>query len=61
MLDFAKNIFPPLEPKLLLMLERISEALQVFVKCCTLYSAYGIGTRECAAHHGVALEPFSAN
>ncbi len=25
-----KNVFPPLEPKLLVMWERISEALQVF-------------------------------
>jgi hypothetical protein len=61
MLDFYKNLFPPLEPKLLVMWERISEALQVFVKCCTLFSAKGIGARECAAHHGMALEPFSAN
>ncbi len=29
MLDFAKNDFPPLEPKLLVMWERISEALQI--------------------------------
>jgi hypothetical protein len=29
MLDFAKNIFPPLEPKLLVMWEGISEALQI--------------------------------
>jgi hypothetical protein len=29
MLDFAKNIFPPLDPKLLVMWERISEALQI--------------------------------
>jgi hypothetical protein len=29
MLDFAKNTFPPLEPKLLVMWERISEALQI--------------------------------
>jgi hypothetical protein len=30
MLDFAKNVFPPLEPKLLEIWERISEAPQVF-------------------------------
>jgi hypothetical protein len=32
MLDFAKNVFPfpPLEPKLLVIWEGISEALQVF-------------------------------
>jgi hypothetical protein len=29
MLDIAKNVFPPLEPKLLAMWERISEALQI--------------------------------
>ncbi len=29
MLDFAKNVFPPLEPKLLVMWERISEVLQI--------------------------------
>jgi hypothetical protein len=29
MLDFAKNVFPLLEPKLLVMWERISEALQI--------------------------------
>jgi hypothetical protein len=29
MLDFAKNVFPPLEPKLLVMWERISEALKI--------------------------------
>jgi hypothetical protein len=28
MLDFARNVFPPLEAKLLVMWERISEALQ---------------------------------
>jgi hypothetical protein len=28
-LRFCKNVFPPLEPKLLVMWERISEALQV--------------------------------
>jgi hypothetical protein len=36
MLDFAKNFFPPLEPKLLVMWERISEALQVV--CEVLYT-----------------------
>jgi hypothetical protein len=29
MLDLTKNVFPPLEPKLLVMWERISEALQI--------------------------------
>ncbi len=27
-MDFVKNVFPPLEPKLLVMWERIGEALQ---------------------------------
>jgi hypothetical protein len=29
MLDVAKNVFPPLEPELLVVWERISEALQI--------------------------------
>jgi hypothetical protein len=29
MLDFAKKVLPPLEPKLLVMWERISEVLQI--------------------------------
>jgi hypothetical protein len=29
MLDIAKSLFPPLEAKLLVMWERISEALQI--------------------------------
>jgi hypothetical protein len=41
------------------MWARISEALQVV--CEVLFIAKGIGTRECAAHHGMALQPFSAN
>ncbi len=36
MLDFAKNLFPPLEPKLLVMWERIIEALQI--DCEVLYT-----------------------
>jgi hypothetical protein len=32
MLDFAKHVFPPLERKLLVMWERISEALQIVHK-----------------------------
>jgi hypothetical protein len=45
MLDFAKNIFPSLEPKLLVMWERISEALQVV--CEVLYTMY-LGYRVCS-------------
>ncbi len=36
MLDFAKNISPPQEPKLLVLWARISEALQVV--CEVLYT-----------------------
>jgi hypothetical protein len=36
MLDFAKNLFLLLEPKLLVMWERFSEALQVV--CEVLYT-----------------------
>jgi hypothetical protein len=61
MLDFSKNVFPPLELKLLVMWEKLMKRCKLFVKCCTLFSAKGIGARECAAHHGMALEPFSAN
>jgi hypothetical protein len=61
MLDFTKNVLPPLEPKLLVMLGRIVKRCNLFMKCCTLFSGNSIGTRECAAHHGMALEPFSAN
>jgi hypothetical protein len=61
-LDFAENVFPPLEPKLLVMFGRIGEALLiVYEVLCTLSSANGSGARECAPHHGMALESFSAN
>jgi hypothetical protein len=36
MLDFAKNVFPPLEPQLLVIWERISKALQVV--CDVMYT-----------------------
>ncbi len=61
MLYFAKNVSPPLDPKLLVIWAIISEALQVVCEVmCTVYRQ-GIGARECAAHHGMGLEPFSAN
>jgi hypothetical protein len=60
-LDFAKNILPPLEPKLLVMLGRIVKRCKLFMKCCKLSSINSTGARECAAHHGMALEHFSAN
>jgi trehalose-6-phosphatase len=56
-----KNILPPLEPNLLEMLGRIVKRCILFMKFCTLSSANSTGARECAAHHGMALEPFSAN
>jgi hypothetical protein len=56
-----KNILPPLEPNLLVMLGRIVKRCKLFMKCCTLSSANSTSARECAAHHGTALEPFSAN
>jgi hypothetical protein len=33
----------------------------MFVKGCTLSSANGTAAKECEAHHGVVLKPFSAN
>jgi hypothetical protein len=60
-LDFTKNFLPPLEPKLLVMLGRIVKRCKFFMKCCTLFIGKSIGARECAAHHGMALEAFSAN
>jgi hypothetical protein len=32
---------------------------KLFVKCCTLFSVKGTGARECAAYHGMALEPLA--
>jgi hypothetical protein len=61
MLDIAKNDFPPLEPKLLVMWEELVKRCKLLMKFCTLFSTNSIGARECAAHHGMALEPFSAN
>ncbi len=61
MLDFTKNVSSPLEPKLLGMLGRIVKRCKLFMRCYTLFTANSIGARECAAHHGMALEPFSAN
>jgi hypothetical protein len=55
------NVLPPLEPKLLVILGRIVKRCKLFMKCCTLFSSNSIGARECAAHHGMALELFSAN
>ncbi len=34
---------------------------KLFMKCCTLFSANSTGARDGAAHHGMALEPFSTN
>jgi hypothetical protein len=40
-LDFAKNVLPPFEPKLLVMLERIGIVLQIV--CEVLYTIAPIG------------------
>ncbi len=58
-MDFTINVLPPPEPKLLVMFGRIVKRCILFMKYCTLFSANSIGARECAAHHGMALEPFS--
>jgi hypothetical protein len=58
-----KNVLLPLEPKLLVpvMLGRIVKHCKLLMKCCTLSSANSTDAREYAAHHGMVLEPFSAN
>ncbi len=58
-MDFTKNVLLPLEPKLLVTLGQIVKRCKLFMKCCTLVSANNIGARECAAHHGMALEPLA--
>jgi hypothetical protein len=60
-LEFYKKVFLPLEPKLLVMLGRIVKRCKLFMTCCTLSRANSTGARQCAAHYGMALEPFSVN
>jgi hypothetical protein len=60
-LDHAKNVFPLLKPKFLVMWERIGEELPVFVKYFTLFSANSTGARGWTALHGMALKPFSSH
>jgi hypothetical protein len=43
------------------MLGRIGEALQIVYEVLHIVSANIICARECAAHHGMTLESFSAN
>jgi hypothetical protein len=48
-LDFAKNDLPPLEPKLLVMWERIGEALKM------VYSAYQFEKHDISANRSGAI------
>jgi hypothetical protein len=48
-LDFAKNVLPPLEPKLLVMWERIGEALKI------VYSAYQFEKHDISANRSTAI------
>jgi hypothetical protein len=48
-LDFAKNVLPPLEPKLLVMWEKICEVLKM------LFSAYQLAKTWLLAPIGEAL------
>jgi hypothetical protein len=59
-MDCLKNVFPPLEPKFLMWKELVKR-LNMFVKCCALCLAQKVLVLECAAHHGMALEHFSAH
>ncbi len=59
-LDSGKNVLMPVEPKLLVMCERIGEALGIMY-VCTLSNTNRFGAKEYAAYHGMALVPSSAN
>jgi hypothetical protein len=59
-LVFYQKSFVPLEPKLLVMLGRIVKRCKLCMKYCTLSSANSTSAKECAAHHGMALELFRA-
>ncbi len=49
-------------PKLLVMCERIVEVLEIVNDVLhTLFNTNRIGAKECAAHHGTAVEPSSAD
>jgi hypothetical protein len=52
-LESGKNVLLPLEPKLLVMCERIGETLKIVNG--VLSSTNRIGNKECAGHRCVAL------
>jgi hypothetical protein len=51
----------PLEPKLVIICERIGEAPKIVYDVLNTFQHRWIGAIECAAHHGVSLEPSSAD
>ncbi len=55
-LDSAKNVLKPFESKLLVMCERIGEALEIVQD---VLHSYRSGAKECAAHQGMGQEPSS--
>jgi hypothetical protein len=61
-LGFCRNILPSLEPKILVMCERIGEALKIVLKNVP-YTPYtnSSGVKEYASHHAVVLMPSSAH
>jgi hypothetical protein len=58
-LDFAKNVLPLLEPKLLVMWEKIGEALQMVYRANqfakTWYNANRSGAKQCLLLNGIFL------
>jgi hypothetical protein len=51
-----KNVLMPLEPKLLVMCEGIGEVLEIVYDVLTLSSTNRICAKECAEHHGMAID-----
>ncbi len=60
-LGFCRNVLPPLEPKLLVFLEKIGEELQIVCEVLYTVQCQQYCASEYAAHNGMALEPFSTN
>jgi hypothetical protein len=60
-LGFCKKHFAATWAQIIGNVRKNCEALQIVMKCCKLSSINSTGARECAAHHGMALEHFSAN
>jgi hypothetical protein len=56
-----QKVFPLIETRLLVMCERIGEALQIVCEVLHTVQHQYTGARECSAHHGMALDRFSAN